>query len=115
MIFCGTSSNWTLSHITNQSALIDIYQLVHINIDDNFGVTRHSTQHTPTDMWNTLKTLQDKILSLNCYLHEPGSEVRGKVPNMLVKGLIEYAAKADPESNEENAKEALEDNNLDAL
>ena len=95
--------------------MIDIYRLVHINIDDNFGVTRCSTQHTPTDMWNTLKTLQDKILSLNCYLHEPGSEVRGEVPNMLVKGLIEYAAKADPESNEENAKEALEDNDLDAL
>src|SRR5258705_8369584 len=57
VIFCGTSSNQTLSHITNQSALIDIYQLVHINIDDNFGVTRRSTRHTPIDMRNTLKTL----------------------------------------------------------
>ena len=104
-----------LSHITNQSALIDIYQLVHVNIDDNFSVTRQSTWHAPADMQNTLKMLQDKILSLNRHLHEPGEEVTGKVPNTLVKGLLEYTVKADVESNGDSAREPLEEVDLDAV
>ena len=102
-------------HITNQSSLIKIYQMVHINIDDNFGVTRCSTQHAPANMSNTLKALREKITKLKCYSHEPGSEVRGKVTNLLVKGLTEYTAKVDMESSGDDKEEPLDVDDLNAL
>ncbi len=89
--------------------------MVHINIDDNFGVTRHSTQHAPANMSNMLKALQEKITKLKCYLHEPGSEVRGKVTNLLVKGLTEYTAKVDTESSGDDKEEPLDVDDLNAL
>ena len=66
-------------------------------------------------MRNTLKTLQEKIIKLECYSHEPGSEVRGAVVNLLVKGLTEYTAKVDPESSGDDKEELPEIDDLNTL
>ena len=78
-------------------------------------MTRHSTRHAPTNMKNTLKALQDKIIRLKCYSHEPGSEVRGEVTNILAKGLTDYTVRGDPEEAGDEPKEPLEVDDLDAL
>ena len=68
-------------------------------------------------MKNTLKALQDKIIKLKCYSHEPGSEVSGKVMNILMKGLTEYLLGGNPSLEEagDEPKEPLEADDLDAL
>ena len=54
VIFCGKGSNQMLTHIINQSSLIDTYRQVHINIEKNFVVLYNSMQHALMNMANML-------------------------------------------------------------
>ncbi|KAF8314839.1 uncharacterized protein EI90DRAFT_2947721 [Cantharellus anzutake] len=90
VIFCGKGSNQTLTHIINQSSLIDTYCSVHTNIEKNFTVTPNSTRHAPTNMANTLQELCKKIRSYHCHSLVPGSHVEAEVPDILNDGLAEY-------------------------
>ncbi len=50
VIFSGSNSNQSIQHIINQSSLIKIYHMIHVNTEDNFYVKSRSIWHAPTDM-----------------------------------------------------------------
>ncbi len=118
VIFCDASSNRNLTHIINQSSLIEIYWSVHININDNFAVTWRSAHHAPADLENTLKGLQEEIQRQNCHSYIPGSVVSAKVPNILMKGITEFSLLKGGQVNDpvmENETLVLDEDDFDAL
>ncbi|KAF8340421.1 uncharacterized protein EI90DRAFT_2906032 [Cantharellus anzutake] len=118
VIFCGSGSNRTLTHIINQSSLIELYRSVHVNIADNFAVTRRSTRHTRANMTNTLKDLQEGIRAHVCRTHTQYSAIAMGVPNMLVVGLTELLlSKNQPEDSAEEVEISarIEECDFDAL
>ncbi|KAF8328525.1 uncharacterized protein EI90DRAFT_2828434, partial [Cantharellus anzutake] len=61
VIIGGSSSNRTLTHIINQSSLIETYRMVHVNIEQNFYIKHRGTQHAPAKMEVMLQMLQERI------------------------------------------------------
>jgi|SRR5260370_26880356 len=118
VIFCGKGSNQTLTHIINQSSLINAYHSVHINIEKNFAVPHNTSWHTPTDMANTLRELQAKIRSYNCHCSVPGLKVNAKVMNVISEGMWNYTQIDDDELdlNERSLElQIIEEDDLDTM
>lgn len=116
VIFCGKGSNRTITHIINQSTLIDTYRSVHVNIEKNFMLS-NTSRHAPTDMTNTLRELRAKIRSYNCHHLAPGSKVNAEVLNTISEGMCNYMPTIDEQDSNEKVSEleALEVEDLDAV
>ncbi len=115
IIFCGKGSNRTLTHIINQSSLIDTYRSVHINIEKNFLTTPNSTQHAPTNMANTLWELHKKIRFYCCHHWVPGSDVDAEVQDIFNNGLAEYYQGNSEVTDPQNESVELEIEDLEAI
>ena len=118
VIFCGKGSNRTLTHIINQSSLIDTYHMVHTNIEKNFAIPPSSTQHAPTNMANTLQELHKRIRIYHCHHSSPGSHVEAEVQNAFKEGLAEYYQVNSVEIDSENGNGelgSLEIDDFDAM
>ena len=61
VIFGGSGSNKTLTHIINQSMLIETYRNIHINIKKYFYIRQKSTQHAVAKMAFMLQAIQNRI------------------------------------------------------
>ncbi len=59
VIIGGSSLNRTLTHIINQSSLIETYQMVHVNIEQNFYIKHWGTQHAQAKMEVMLQMLRE--------------------------------------------------------
>jgi len=92
IIFGGSSSNRTLTHILNQSSLIEIYHTVHVNIEDNFFICQRGTKHANPKLDIMLQQLCSKICEW------PTTDC--KTLNALVKGIQDYIGGDDIEEDE---------------
>ena len=118
VIFCRSSSNRNLTHIINQSSLIELYHSVHINITNNFAIAPRTTHHTQANMTNTLDALQTEIRRHGCHTHQQCSTTALEVPNMLVARLTEFLlSKTQQEDSVEGAEmgAVIEEDDFDAL
>ena len=72
-------------HIINQSSLIELYRLVHVNIDDNFFITRRTRKHATPRMEIMMKRVIEKIQAAR-----DSKEVEAL--NALDEGMAEWSA-----------------------
>ena len=63
-----------IQHIVNQSLLIEIYWMIHVNPEDDFYVKNQSDQHAPADMQLTVEYICHMIHEGGSYTKNPGSE-----------------------------------------
>ncbi len=94
VIFGGLHSNRTLTHIINQSSLIEMYRKVHVSIEQNFHIKQWSMHHAAAKMANMLQVLQDRIKG-------PHPRVKIEAINVLLKGAQVYIGGEEAEEGDE--------------
>jgi len=107
-----------LTHIINQSSLIELYHSVHINITNNFAIAPRMTHHTQANMTNTLDALQTEIRRHGCHTHQQCSTTALEVPNMLVARLTEFLLSKTQQGDSVEGAEmgaVIEEDDFDAL
>ncbi|KAI0313654.1 hypothetical protein OF83DRAFT_1086186 [Amylostereum chailletii] len=60
-IYGGRFSNNTLSYMLKESILIELYRMLHVNIEDNFCLTNRTINHTKPDMTSTYKKVAEHM------------------------------------------------------
>ncbi len=83
-MYLGSGPNRTISHITEQSGIIDLYWSCHENIKDNFEINQHTVHHAAADME---ADIIDLAKGLKIVRTETGTSHKvGKVTDQLVQG-----------------------------
>ena len=76
----------TLQLVLKQSPLIEVFQSVHVIIQENFHMLHHYVCHAPPDMTTTVKILCDGLRKY-CTHEEKGCEDTNKVIDYLQEGM----------------------------
>lgn len=90
-----------MDRIIKESPLIQIYRDCHVNIEENFVLTRRTVNHTAPDMTKTLQALGDYLQNHSPFNHQPQRRSSYVIPNMISKGVELLMTREDKSRDEE--------------
>lgn len=87
VIFAGTGSSRNITHIINESPLIELYRSCHVTVENGFHLKHLTIRHAPPNMTNTIAKLRREIENSS-----PHKFTAGRRVDFVVEDKISAAA-----------------------
>ena len=104
----GSFSNRTVPRILKESALVETYRKMQVNIEDNFHLKNRTINHSPPDMTRTLSKLFEVIKEAKLHEKTDGRKAKYSIADKINEGLCSAMCDTDDlsvleeDGNEEN-------------
>ncbi|KAI0309160.1 hypothetical protein OF83DRAFT_1179950 [Amylostereum chailletii] len=85
-IYGGRFSNNTVAYMLKESSLIEIYHMLHVNIEDNFCLTNRTINHAKPNMTNTYNKVNVKMQKYCPHEYQPTRRTHHALENLVQKG-----------------------------
>ncbi|KAF9008452.1 hypothetical protein BDQ17DRAFT_1172469, partial [Cyathus striatus] len=86
-IYGGKFSNHTKKQILKESALIEIFKNIWIQLERMFCLKHQTTLHSPPNMNATFKKLRSHMADNKAWIRQHGQKSKYCIPNAMAKGI----------------------------
>ncbi|KAF8833272.1 hypothetical protein BDN67DRAFT_917331, partial [Paxillus ammoniavirescens] len=83
VIFCGGGPNGSLDHIIKESPLIEVYQNIHVTIENSFHLQHQTIRHAQPDMTKTIQKLAIFIKDKHSHMKKESRGALCSIPDQL--------------------------------